>query len=91
MLEALTRALRREAPQPAARRRRAGRDDAAAADDPAAPECGWYESTHDLARGLQVTEHASPEALAHALPLEDWLRLWLDAPAAAAGLCAARH
>jgi hypothetical protein len=55
-----------------------------AAPTPAAPAaegpavaCGWFDSTHELQRGLQVLEHAEAETLARELPLRDWLLLHL--------------
>jgi hypothetical protein len=39
--------------------------------------CGWFDSSHDLRAGLQVQEHASPDAVAQELPVEFWLRLHL--------------
>jgi hypothetical protein len=41
--------------------------------------CGWFDSTHELQRGLQVLEHAEAETLARELPLRDWLLLHLSA------------
>jgi hypothetical protein len=35
--------------------------------------CGWFDSSHELHAGLQVTEHLSPERLANELPLGWWL------------------
>ncbi len=56
----------------------------AADERPAA--CGWFDSSHDLAHGLVVREHASPAAVANELPLAGWLELqlsaWRVAPAA---------
>jgi hypothetical protein len=46
---------------------------AAPADDGAPRGCGWFDSSHDLNAGLQVTEHLSPQALADAVPLGWWL------------------
>ena len=40
--------------------------------------CGWFDSSHELERGLQVTEHDSPDAVAGDLPLADWLRMQLS-------------
>ena len=37
--------------------------------------CGWFDSSHELERGLQVQE-ADAQALS-ALPLGDWLELEL--------------
>ncbi len=50
---------------------------APAVDNPAAA-CGWFDSTHELQRGLQVLEHAEAETLARELPLRDWLLLHLS-------------
>ncbi len=51
------------------------------ADEPApeeeAPGCGWFDSSADLKSGLSVTEHASAERLAAALPLDDWIAFHL--------------
>jgi hypothetical protein len=44
---------------------------AAPADD--ARTCGWFDSSHDLRRGLLVQEHASLETLSGAMSLADWL------------------
>ncbi|MBL8306838.1 MAG: hypothetical protein JNM33_09090 [Rubrivivax sp.] len=35
--------------------------------------CGWFDSSHDLQRGLRVREHDSPDAVAAELPLATWL------------------
>jgi hypothetical protein len=48
--------------------------------------CGWFDSSHELQRGLLVHEHASADTLAAELPLASWLELHLSgwsAPAAA--------
>jgi hypothetical protein len=39
--------------------------------------CGWFDSSHALQHGLCVTEHASADAVAAHLPLDDWLQLHL--------------
>jgi hypothetical protein len=39
--------------------------------------CGWFESSHELHRGLVVREHATPDALGAELPLASWLELHL--------------
>ena len=61
---------------------------AAAADDHLPLACGWFDSSHELQRGLLVTEHACADGVAHALPLGDWLALhlngWRGQPAALA-------
>jgi hypothetical protein len=41
------------------------------------PGCGWFDSSHDLQRGLLVTEHASADAVAAELPLDGWIGLHL--------------
>ena len=41
--------------------------------------CGWFDSSHELVRGLQVQELGTPESLAAALPLSSWLELQLAA------------
>ena len=50
--------------------------------DPAPAEerplgCGWFDSSEDLRAGLQVREHASPDAVSNHLPLAAWLELHL--------------
>ena len=35
--------------------------------------CGWFDSSHELQAGLQVTEHSSPDAVANEVPLGWWL------------------
>jgi hypothetical protein len=40
--------------------------------------CGWFDSSHELNRGLLVREHATPETLAGELPLVNWLELHLS-------------
>lgn len=39
--------------------------------------CGWFDSSHELGRGLLVQELSTPESLAAALPLGTWLELQL--------------
>ncbi|MDP1532751.1 MAG: hypothetical protein Q8N44_04610 [Rubrivivax sp.] len=47
-------------------------------DDAQAPAgCGWFDSSHTLQQGLQVTEHGAADAVCAALPLEGWLELQL--------------
>ena len=41
--------------------------------DEAASGCGWFDSSHELNAGLQVTEHLTPEYVADAVPLGWWL------------------
>jgi hypothetical protein len=43
------------------------------ADRDAGPTCGWFDSSHDLGQGLLVQELSSPESLAAAVPLSQWL------------------
>ena len=40
--------------------------------------CGWFDSSHELRCGLQVTEHATADTVANELPLGDWLELHLS-------------
>jgi hypothetical protein len=35
--------------------------------------CGWFDSSHELHHGLQVTEHPTPERVANEVPLGWWL------------------
>lgn len=56
------------------------------ADDALPAGCGWFDSSHELRTGLVVVEHASADAVAAQMPLDDWLALHLGgwrAPAAA--------
>jgi hypothetical protein len=46
-------------------------------DDDQTPQCGWFDSSHDLQTGLLVQEHASTDAVLAMLDLDDWLRLQL--------------
>ncbi|WP_425256953.1 hypothetical protein ACPOLB_15740 [Rubrivivax sp. RP6-9] len=59
------------------------------ADDDQLPGCGWFDSSHELQRGLLVTEHTCADGVVHALPLADWLALhlngWRGQPAALGG------
>lgn len=51
---------------------------AEAADDEERPRgCGWFDSSHDLRRGLWVCEQPDVDAVAATLPLEPWLALHL--------------
>ena len=43
-----------------------------------APSCGWFDSSHELQRGLQVQEHVSADTLGSELPLVSWLELQLS-------------
>lgn len=49
------------------------------ADEPPPRGCGWFDSSHDLQRGLRVTEHDEVAAVAPLLPLSWWLAWELDA------------
>jgi hypothetical protein len=49
---------------------------AEATDEPAG--CGWFDSSHELQRGLLVHEHTSLAELSVLLPLPDWLDLHLS-------------
>jgi hypothetical protein len=54
--------------------------------------CGWFDSSHALHRGLQVTEHPTPERVVDQVPLGwwlDWQSAATPAPAAPSGLCPA--
>lgn len=44
------------------------------------PGCGWFDSSHELSAGLQITEHLSPQAVANEVPLGWWLD-WQSPPA----------
>ena len=35
--------------------------------------CGWFDSSHELNAGVQVTEHLTPERVANEVPLGWWL------------------
>lgn len=46
------------------------------------PPCGWFDSSHELSRGLQVRVHDAPDTLVPllpTLPLGWWLQWELDA------------
>lgn len=59
----------------------------AEAGDAAPPAgCGWFDSSHELRAGLDVVEHASADAVAAQLPLDDWLALHLAGGTREAGL-----
>ena len=49
----------------------------AASEDPPLG-CGWFDSSHELQRGLQVQEHVSADTLGSELPLVSWLELQLS-------------
>lgn len=52
-----------------------------AATDGDAPVCGWFDSSHELARGLRITEHERADEIARLVPLAWWLAWELDEPA----------
>jgi hypothetical protein len=57
--------------------------------DQALRGCGWFDSSHELHAGLQVTEHLTPERIANEVPLGWWLD-WHSgtaAPSTQGGLC----
>ena len=60
----------------------------APADEPACG-CGWFDSSHELHAGLQVTEHLSPERVANEVPLGWWLD-WQLAASPSGGSLSAR-
>lgn len=35
--------------------------------------CGWFDSSHDLNAGMQITEYLTPEPVANEVPLGWWL------------------
>jgi hypothetical protein len=35
--------------------------------------CGWFDSSHELHAGMQITEHLTPEPVANEVPLGWWL------------------
>jgi len=35
--------------------------------------CGWFDSSHELHAGVQVTEHLTPDQVANEVPLGWWL------------------
>lgn len=41
--------------------------------------CGWFDSSHELAHGLHVTEHAGSDELCTLVPLGWWLQWELEA------------
>ena len=51
--------------------------------------CGWFDSSHELHTGLQVTEHLTPDRVANEVPLGWWLD-WQTSGAAADKLQPAR-
>jgi hypothetical protein len=53
--------------------------DGAPADEPdTPPPCGWFDSSHELRRGLVVTELEQPESVARVVPLSWWLQWQLS-------------
>ena len=45
--------------------------------------CGWFDSSHELHTGLQVTEHLTPERVANEVPLGWWLDWQAQGPSQA--------
>jgi hypothetical protein len=43
--------------------------------------CGWFDSSHELHAGVQVTEHLTPERVANEVPLGWWLDWQSSGPA----------
>ncbi len=43
--------------------------------------CGWFDSSHELHRGLEVVEHRDGALFAEGLPLPVWLHHALQEPA----------
>jgi len=41
--------------------------------------CGWFDSSHELHAGLNVTEHRDVDAVVNQIPLSWWLGWELDA------------
>lgn len=54
---------------------------ATAAEDDAPRGCGWFDSSHDLQHGLQLTVHDASAELATLVPLGWWLEWELEAAA----------
>jgi hypothetical protein len=73
MFDRLIDALRRPRPAPPPRALDAARE-LVAAEEERVYGCGWFDSSHDLLRGLRVREHATPPP---ELPLPLWLELEL--------------
>lgn len=42
--------------------------------------CGWFDSSHELHEGLQVTEHLTPEPVVNDVPPGWWLDWQLAQP-----------
>jgi len=49
--------------------------------------CGWFDSSHELHAGLQVTEHLTPERVVNDVPLGWWLD-WQSCGASSVGAAA---
>ena len=43
--------------------------------EPESDRCGWFDSSHELGRGLQVRELQGIDDLADDLPVAQWLEL----------------
>ncbi len=68
--------LRRPRANPTPRPASAGTGDL---DDEPPRGCGWFDSSHELTRGLCVRELAEPASLARELPLPAWIDWQLSA------------
>lgn len=77
----LTRLMRSRATpaRPLARTRLSDDTEARAPTDDPPRGCGWFDSSHDLHHGLQVTEHRDVDAVVNQIPLSWWLGWELDA------------
>ena len=69
----LQRIRSRLSPTAAPPSRRPASNDGVSDDDPPCLGCGWFDSSHELQTGLQVSEHDDDEVVAAALPLPTWL------------------
>ena len=47
--------------------------------------CGWFDSSHELNAGLQVTEHLSPDGVVNEVPVGWWLDWLTRAPSTSSG------
>lgn len=85
LLHRLSREPARRSPAPGRGSRDATRPhplqgtEAPAAEPLPACGCGWFESSHELQAGLQVTEHREIEPVVNQIPLSWWLGWELDA------------
>ena len=77
LLSHLPRPFRPSTPERRRPVRASGHEEPLAAEDHP-PGCGWFDSSHDLQRGLRVTEHAQADAVVNQIPLSWWLGWELD-------------